>query len=768
MKFFIILLLSISFCFVSAQSRIIQDDQFGAEFNPTGNPLGGGANYSDVFTHGDITIDNTYTAEMFRDAVEGATPGQVVFINNDVDLDLFPVYENRIKIKGGVTIAGGRDALTNSGGRIKVIVPDDTLPGHYIFEAIGDNVRISGLRIQGPFEDRGTQTRSRSGIISDGYSIEVDNCELYGFPEAAVYILNGDGNIHHNYFHHNQGEGLGYGVSISGGSALIEANVFDWGRHAIAAGSTPGISPNYEARYNIFLKNFYSYPVDVHGDLDENMHCTGDAGGSIIVHHNSFYTNKYQYPDPTNVHASPLIQGIGIFGVPSEGTYIFNNWFVHENKSLTVHQRIRDEECQLACSECDKSDSTKSHYFYYDSLGHDSLTNITLFQNKWGTGDWGTNVVNGDNSISEDRYRTGDFNGDGKLDILKISDSYQFCVQLYKSQGIGYDPIDCNWGGNGADIDLARYKIGDFNGDGLDDIISFEQNKNFYVWKSTGSSFSSTSKWSENGEDLYESYKLGDFNGDDKTDVMSIEVAEHPTLGSPSTIQRMHVWLANSTGTSFEKNNEPYYDWAKFGNSMPMARYKIGDFAGNHNSDLIEFHTNNNFYMWEADINGTSSIDPGSPVVWGCDGADRHWLYKVTNHDNILKEDLITFQNEKLYVLTASNTGHCNWNLWIDLNDNGDANGSQSGRMAPLSADHPEELLKTTFYPNPAKNEVTIMNDQGLATKIDILDLSGKKIKSILSDQKEIKLKVSELQPNLYIMKITNSATAETVKVIIK
>ena len=39
--------------------------------------------------------------------------------------------------------------------------------------------------------------------------------------------------IHHNYIHHNQARGEGYGVNLYGGNALIEANIFDYNRHDV-------------------------------------------------------------------------------------------------------------------------------------------------------------------------------------------------------------------------------------------------------------------------------------------------------------------------------------------------------------------------------------------------------------------------------------------------------------------------------------------------------------------------------------------------------
>ncbi|MDA0746282.1 MAG: hypothetical protein O2954_07170, partial [bacterium] len=49
---------------------------FGAEGNPTGNPIGGGKGYSDILEGGDVTV-RTY--EELRAALEEAGTGQVIF-----------------------------------------------------------------------------------------------------------------------------------------------------------------------------------------------------------------------------------------------------------------------------------------------------------------------------------------------------------------------------------------------------------------------------------------------------------------------------------------------------------------------------------------------------------------------------------------------------------------------------------------------------------------------------------------------------------------
>ena len=105
-------------------------------------------------------------------------------------------------------------------------------------------------------------------------NIEIGYNEIYGWSEAAVRVNDCDGKewcpaggrmlpsenpnavrIHDNYIHHNQRAGReGYGVSINVGAyALIERNVFDWNRHAIKGGGSPGTG--YAAYRNLVLKN---------------------------------------------------------------------------------------------------------------------------------------------------------------------------------------------------------------------------------------------------------------------------------------------------------------------------------------------------------------------------------------------------------------------------------------------------------------------------------------------------------------------------------
>ena len=238
---------------------------------------------------------------------------------------------------------------------------------------------------------------------------------------------------------------------------------------------------------------------------------------------------------------------------------------------------------------------------------------------------WGSNGAD-----FPERYRLGDFNGDGKLDLMSIeyyNGRGNFYVWLNNGTSFGSYQL---WGTNGH-ANLKRYQLDDFNGDGKTDIIAFEGNKYFYVWLSNGTSFDNPQVWGSNRADLPDRYRLCDFNGDGKTDVLSIEKVNGRN--------NFYVWLSN--GTSF--NN--YQLWGNNG-EIALNRYQLGDFNGDGKKDIISFESNNTFYVWLS--NGTSF---NNCIPWGSNGADFPERYKLGDFNGDGKEDLISFEpNKNFYV----------------------------------------------------------------------------------------------------------------------
>ena len=151
-------------------------------------------------------------------------------------------------------------------------------------------------------------------------SLEVDNCEISGFAHSGIFLRKGAGHqVHHNFIHHCQYNGLGYGISHDRASSLIEYNHFDWNRHSIAGTGRTGCS--YVARHNVELGTSLSHCFDMHGGSDRDDG-TDIAGTSIMIYNNTFRAKE---------------SAVVIRGIPEEKCEVYQNWFpVHKRKQRAV------------------------------------------------------------------------------------------------------------------------------------------------------------------------------------------------------------------------------------------------------------------------------------------------------------------------------------------------------------------------------------------------------------------------------------------------
>ncbi|WP_292366544.1 CARDB domain-containing protein [Methanoculleus sp. UBA208] len=285
---------------------------YGADANPTGNPIGGGDGYKNIVSRSNADFIVDTTSELVS-ALGSAQSGDIIWVEQNANIDM---SGRTTTIRAGVILASNRGENGSPGGRIY-----QTSAGTRLFTIGGQNVRITGLRIEGPQKDTSASS-TNVGIYTSYRNLEVDNCEIFGWGNAAIGIAGTGGSdmktgayIHHNYIHHNQVAGLGYGVCLSsGGVALVEANYFDYCRHAITGAGMAG--DGYEARYNICGPNWITtspHNFDMHGTTSGS---TTIAGDTIKIHHNTFLGTTSQMPTC-----------IAIRGVPRDGAYIDHNWF---------------------------------------------------------------------------------------------------------------------------------------------------------------------------------------------------------------------------------------------------------------------------------------------------------------------------------------------------------------------------------------------------------------------------------------------------------
>jgi hypothetical protein len=307
-------------------------ETFGAKPNPTGNPIGGGTGYSRIVSENDTGVKYVVsTKDQLITALNKAESGEIIFVKGDTVINLSDTFQ--LTIPAGVTLASDRGQDGSSGALIQRPRGGSITSYSQIFTFIagGDNVRVTGMRFNGenaPQDDTTVpQDKYLIGIwFNNCTGSVVDNCEFWGWSQAGIAQDNGTSYIHHNYIHDNQARGEGYGFVIAGGTAIVEANIFDYNRHDIAAAGLPG--EGYEARYNIVLGHgaaIGGHHFDVHAYPGDPETADSIAGYEYKIHHNTF--------ESTDLFC------IGIRALPEKGVWIDHNIFKTRYNTPLVFQR---------------------------------------------------------------------------------------------------------------------------------------------------------------------------------------------------------------------------------------------------------------------------------------------------------------------------------------------------------------------------------------------------------------------------------------------
>jgi len=245
--------------------------------------------------------------------------------------------------------------------------------------------------------------------------------------------------------------------------------------------------------------------------------------------------------------------------------------------------------------------------------------------------------------IDNEIPKVGDFNGDGKDDIVTFTRGTTMDVYVAISDGKKFNGQGVKWHNNfcrATEIPLA----GDFNGDGKDDIVTFTRGSagDVYVALSNGSKFTGSGvKWHDSFCLGKETPLIGDFNGDGKDDIATF------TGGKAGD-----VYVALSNGSKFTGTGIKWHDSFCLGKETPL----IGDFNGDGKDDIATFTAGNTGDVYVAKSNGSKFI--GTGIKWHdefCYGSEQ----PVTGDYNGDKKcDILTFLlNSTADVYGAVSTG---------------------------------------------------------------------------------------------------------------
>ncbi|MEV0274744.1 DUF2961 domain-containing protein [Hamadaea sp. NPDC050747] len=220
---------------------------------------------------------------------------------------------------------------------------------------------------------------------------------------------------------------------------------------------------------------------------------------------------------------------------------------------------------------------------------------------------------------------TGDVDGDGLADIVTFTRGTAADVYVALSSGTSFGP-GTKWHDWFA-VDQEIPAIGDVNGDGLADIITFTRgtSADVYVALSNGTSFGPGIKWHDNFAVGAETPRVGDVNGDGLDDIVTF------TGGTAAD-----AYVALSDGTRFVQNGWKWSDQIAPDDQLPT----LADVDGDGRDDVVAFTrgTTADVVVWRS--TGSSF---GSAVRWHDTFAYGAELPGAGDFDGDGRADVVTF-----------------------------------------------------------------------------------------------------------------------------
>ena len=324
---------------VQHQTASVLPAGFGAEINPTGPPIGGGAGYTAGPQRSDA-MRHVRTLEELKQALAKAAAGEVIWIESGSTIDF---TGTRIEVPEKVTLAGDRGQNGSDGALLTA-----KHSGDMNFIMLSPGARLTGVRVRGSnplMKNLDSQKSDPAGYAISCANAEVDNCEISQFQRGgvALYRDSDRSHIHHNFIH----DVASYPVFLGNGTGdghIIEANRIEWAWHAVTSNASRG--SGYTARYNIFMRvqppklfdqagpDPPNWCLDTHASTGAPTKPPRPATRKLVAHHNTFLA----HPDVKVGDGSELLKTVGLYPKHDicigAGTGMTTTVEIHHNRFL--------------------------------------------------------------------------------------------------------------------------------------------------------------------------------------------------------------------------------------------------------------------------------------------------------------------------------------------------------------------------------------------------------------------------------------------------